>query len=101
MYRVVPMVGAAIALQEKRELASDWSASVAVGSQTEQPISCYFNRGIVASQWLTRLLPSLSDPKEDTTEKGHELVKSIGSPGNTSEPSGMAHTSPVKRNFAR
>jgi phosphatidylserine/phosphatidylglycerophosphate/cardiolipin synthase-like enzyme len=83
MYRVVPMVGSASALQEKKELASDWSESVTVGAQTEQPISCYFNRGIVASQWLARMLPSLPDPKDDTTAKGHELVKSISSPGNT------------------
>jgi len=76
-YRVVPMVGSSNALQEKSELASSWSDPVTIGSETEQKISCYFNRGIVASQWLARLLPSLPDPAKDTTAKGGSWSRAL------------------------
>lgn len=82
-YSVVPMVGKSDDLAEKSELASAWSAQVTIGPQSGSSMSCYFNRGIVASQWLARELPSLPDPKKDTTAKGRELTKSIAAPGNT------------------
>ena len=81
-YQVVPMVGPWNSLRARNELSSPWSNPVVIGSQHGDKVSCYFNRGIVASQWLARLLPSLPDPKEDTTAKGRELVKSIASSGN-------------------
>jgi len=56
-YRVAPMVGSAGALREDTAHASDWSEVVEIGAETAGQISCYFNRGIVASQWLARLLP--------------------------------------------
>lgn len=56
-YRVTPMIGAAGALAEDTANASPWSAIVEIGAETAGNISCYFNRGIVASQWLARLLP--------------------------------------------
>ncbi len=80
-YSVVPMTGHWNALQEKTHLASKWSEPVVIGGAA-QKMSCYFNRGIVASQWLARELPSLPDPKATTTAQGKELTKSIASPGN-------------------
>jgi phosphatidylserine/phosphatidylglycerophosphate/cardiolipin synthase-like enzyme len=76
------MLGSWNALQEQSNLASQWSDTVAIGEQADGNMSCYFNRGIVASQWLARLLPSLPDSKEDTSAKGSELSKIIASPGN-------------------
>jgi hypothetical protein len=81
-YKVSPMLGSWNALQEQSNLASQWSDTVAIGEQADGNMSCYFNRGIVASQWLARLLPSLPDSKEDTSAKGSELSKIIASPGN-------------------
>jgi phosphatidylserine/phosphatidylglycerophosphate/cardiolipin synthase-like enzyme len=81
-YRVVPMVGRWNELQERQDLASEWSDTVTIGSQRDKRTSCFFNRGIVASQWLARLLPSLPDPKADTRAKGRELEKSINSTDN-------------------
>ncbi|SCM79708.1 conserved hypothetical protein [uncultured Pleomorphomonas sp.] len=56
-YRVIPVVGPAAALTEAAGEASGWSAPVAIGAETDGGASCFFNRGIVASQWLARLLP--------------------------------------------
>lgn len=54
-YRVTAMTGTADNLQQGE--SSDWSKGFEIGAETEGGISCYFNRGIVASQWLARLLP--------------------------------------------
>jgi phosphatidylserine/phosphatidylglycerophosphate/cardiolipin synthase-like enzyme len=80
-YQVSPMIGPADALREGTDLASAWSAPQTIGATTDGNISCYFNRGIVASQWLARLLPSNPDPKKDTTAKGAALTKIIATPG--------------------
>jgi len=58
-YRVMPMVGSADALTEDAGNASRWSEVVEIGAKTKGRISCYFNRGTVASQWLARLLPEM------------------------------------------
>jgi phosphatidylserine/phosphatidylglycerophosphate/cardiolipin synthase-like enzyme len=59
-YRVVPMVGEAGALASQPGAASAWTDWIEVTPQVSRPFSCYFNRGIVASQWVQRLLgPSL------------------------------------------
>jgi len=55
---------------------------VVIGPRQGDKVTCYFNRGIVASQWVARQLPSLPEPKADTTAKNNELRKSIGKPGN-------------------
>ena len=56
-YRVTPMLGGAGALTEDEANASAWSEVAEIGAETSGQVSCYFNRGIVASQWLARLLP--------------------------------------------
>jgi phosphatidylserine/phosphatidylglycerophosphate/cardiolipin synthase-like enzyme len=81
-YRVSPMTGHFNALQEQTGLASSWSAPQTIGATTDGNTSCFFNRGIVASQWLARLLPSDPDPTKDTTAKGVALTKIIATPGN-------------------
>jgi phosphatidylserine/phosphatidylglycerophosphate/cardiolipin synthase-like enzyme len=81
-YQVSPMVGHYTALQEQATLASPWSEPQGIGASTDGNITCFFNRGIVASQWLARLLPSDADPKKDTTAKGAALTKIIATPGN-------------------
>lgn len=73
-YQAVPVVGQAGALRQKQDMASAWSAPVTIGAETEDRASCYFNRGIVASQWLSRLLP-----KDHPATK---LRQAIGEPGN-------------------
>ena len=72
-YRVSPMVGEADSLKEDKANASPWTDVVEIGATTKGGISCYFNRGIVASQWLSRLLPE-ADP-------GKALQTIIATPG--------------------
>src|SRR5215475_7951968 len=72
-YRVVPMTGSADALKGAGDEASDWSPIVGIGSETEGHAACFFNRGIVASQWLARLLPE--------NAPSTKLEKVIATPG--------------------
>ncbi|MBV8522654.1 MAG: hypothetical protein JOY71_11120, partial [Acetobacteraceae bacterium] len=72
-YRITPMLGSAGALTEDAANASPWSEVVEIGAETVGRISCYFNRGIVASQWLARLLPE--------AHPDQELRKIIATPG--------------------
>jgi hypothetical protein len=62
-YRVVPMVGTAKSLKPLESAASGWTPVVTIGAETPGQISCFFNRGIVASQWLARLLPQAHPDK--------------------------------------
>src|SRR2546427_11564312 len=56
-YRVVPMVRPGKnSLKPLEGFASDWSKPVTLDAQVTKNISCYFNRGIVASQWVQRML---------------------------------------------
>jgi len=80
-YRVTPVTGAWNALKEDAAHASPWSDSVVIGAKTPGKISAFFNRGIVSSQWLSRLLPSDADPKKDTTAKGKKLTDIIETEG--------------------
>jgi phosphatidylserine/phosphatidylglycerophosphate/cardiolipin synthase-like enzyme len=70
-YRVVPMIG-----PDKRNLrpdsaaASAWTQPVTLDHETEPKIQAYFNRGIVASQWVSRRLGITDqDLKTKTLEK--------------------------------
>ena len=59
-YRVIPMVGEAGALHRRDDLASNWTNWIDVTPSVSKSFRCYFNRGIVATQWVQRLLgPSL------------------------------------------
>ena len=70
-YSVTAMTGAMDALREGT--ASAWSPVVTIGAETEGHASCYFNRGIVASQWLARQLPDV--------HPGTKLLQVIHTPG--------------------
>ena len=71
-YKVSAMIGPETALQESADHVSDWSDAMQIGAETSGHVSCYFNRGIVASQWLARVLP-----EEAPTTK---LKKAIADP---------------------
>ena len=74
-YRVIPVLrDNAGALAEDRSLASAWTKVVELGPRCGD-IDCYFNRGIVASQWLARLLP------DDKSGKIKKLTEIIATPG--------------------
>lgn len=55
-YQVVPMVGSKDALDPSNANASSWSDPVTLTNDVGDGMSAYFNRGIVATQWLSREL---------------------------------------------
>ena len=56
-YRVIPMIGPDYDnLQMDTARASDWTDEVELNHEVSPKMSAYFNRGIVASQWVSRRL---------------------------------------------
>jgi len=66
-YRVLPMVGPDKRnLRPDANLASDWTEEVELSHEVNQNIEAYFNRGIVAAQWVSRRLQITDDDLKDT-----------------------------------
>jgi phosphatidylserine/phosphatidylglycerophosphate/cardiolipin synthase-like enzyme len=78
-YRVIPVTGSADSLQERDDLASAWSAEVTVSSQFSAHISAYFNKGVVAAQWVARALAQ-EDPQEMQRQALLDLIGKVGDP---------------------
>jgi phosphatidylserine/phosphatidylglycerophosphate/cardiolipin synthase-like enzyme len=74
-YRAVPMVGAKGSLQEDDAHATDWSDPVTRTADVGNGMSAYFNRGVVATQWLARRL------RERGGAPGTQLQQIISTPG--------------------
>ena len=56
-YRVLPMVGPdKNSLRPDPEAASDWTEEITLTHEVTPKIEAYFNRGIVAAQWVSRRL---------------------------------------------
>jgi hypothetical protein len=74
-YRVVPMIGPESQLARADDRASGWSSPVVVTAQGDK-VYPYFNRGVVAAQWLSRQL-------EDVPANGwhKKLATSMATPG--------------------
>ena len=78
-YRVIPMVG-----PDKRSLTTDierasgWTDEITLSHEAEPKIECYFNRGIVAAQWVSRRLGITDDDL-----KTRALRKVIETPDNS------------------
>ena len=77
-YRVVPMVGKAGKLRRSLANASDWTPSVTLGDAASQGVEATFNRGIVASQWLSRRLAKL--PGNTPNTKLRTAIGTVGDP---------------------
>lgn len=76
-YRVVPMVGPdKNNLKPETNAASAWTEEIELSHQVEPGIEAYFNRGIVASQWVSRRLGTTDEDLKTTT-----LRKIIETPG--------------------
>jgi phosphatidylserine/phosphatidylglycerophosphate/cardiolipin synthase-like enzyme len=76
-YRVVPMVGPdKDNLRPETSLASGWTKAIKLTPQVAPGIEVYFNRGIVAAQWVSRRLGIT-----DTKLQGRKLLNVIDTPG--------------------
>jgi hypothetical protein len=72
-YQVVPMLGAAGALTPAPDSqCSDWSQWSIVGTGHTLGFEAYFNRGVVAAQWLTRRLAV--SPNEEHRKLGDVIA---------------------------
>lgn len=74
-YKAVPLTGDSHHLAENRANATGWSDPVEVSSDVGDGISAYFNRGIVATQWLSRAL------RERGGQNRAVLTEAIQTPG--------------------
>lgn len=76
-YRVMPMVGTnKDGLTPDAANASAWTPEITLGHEASPKIDAYFNRGIVASQWVSRRLGVT-----DKNLKTGTLIKIIKTPG--------------------
>ena len=76
-YRVLPMVGPdKDNLRPDSATASDWTNAITLSHQVTPKIEAYFNRGIVAAQWVSRRL-GVTDHNLQTAK----LRKIIETPG--------------------
>ena len=76
-YRVVPMVGPdKDNLRPDADHASKWTNEITLSHEAEKKIECYFNRGIVAAQWVSRRLGV-----SDDALKAKRLRTVISTPG--------------------
>ncbi len=74
-YQAVPMLGGKGDLQEDAHQATVWSDPVTVSADVGDGLSAYFNRGIVATQWLTR---ELRDRGAENRTTLTDLIKAPG-----------------------
>jgi hypothetical protein len=80
-YRVIPMVGPdRDHLTQDQADASDWSAEIVLSCDQSPDIGAYFNRGIVAAQWVSRRLHITDRDFEEAATK--VLTEVIATPGN-------------------
>lgn len=76
-YRVVPMVGPdKSSLRSATDVASDWTKEIKLTHEVDSKIEAYFNRGIVAAQWVARRLNT-----SDLKLQASKLSKVIDTPG--------------------
>jgi len=76
-YRVVPVAGPdKDHLVEQPGHASEWSPAVSVTADTDSSTHAYFNRGVVAAQWLARRLGR----PEDAANKLETIIATPGDP---------------------
>jgi len=82
-YRIVPVAGPVGSLALDEAGATAWSAAEAVTSQDDRNISAYFNRGIIASQWVARELDAEATSQGATKASPTALLmNAIGTRGN-------------------
>ena len=78
-YRVLPMVGPdRNSLRPDAASASDWTPKVTLSHEVEPGIEAYFNRGIVAAQWVSRRLGITATDTQ--TKKLRKIIETPGDP---------------------
>jgi hypothetical protein len=77
-YSVIPVTGDKSHLQLDEHDGSDFTPPMTVTGQSTPNISSYFNKGIVAAQWVSRVITSLGKP----VPKMADLIAATQAPKN-------------------
>lgn len=78
-YRVLPMVGPdKDNLRPAPDAASDWTRPITLSAEVSPKLEVYFNRGIVAAQWVSRRLDVT--PKSLQSTKLRKVIATPGDP---------------------
>jgi phosphatidylserine/phosphatidylglycerophosphate/cardiolipin synthase-like enzyme len=78
-YRVLPMVGTdKHNLRPDPDQASEWTDEITLSHEVTPKIEAYFNRGIVAAQWVSRRLNIT--PQNLQTKKLRTVIETPGDP---------------------
>ena len=78
-YRVVPMIGPdKQSLRPDSERASEWTAPIRLTQEADPNVEVYFNRGIVAAQWVSRRLGITAANSQ--TQKLRKIIETPGDP---------------------
>jgi hypothetical protein len=72
-YSIVPVTGSAANLEFDTTLASELTPAMKIAGQATPNISSYFNKGIVAAQWVSRAI--------DAEPKGQKISALVANPG--------------------
>lgn len=79
-YQVIVMTGTLSPNNLKESEASAWSAEAEIGGKASKHIGAYFNRGIVAAQWVSRRLDAEHQGLTAMSRKLNEVVEKVGDP---------------------
>ncbi|HLJ90878.1 MAG TPA: phospholipase D-like domain-containing protein [Candidatus Angelobacter sp.] len=75
-YRVVPVIGSKSNLKLADNLASDFTPEMTISGQCTDHLSAYFNKGIVATQWVSRdLLKNAQDSLKTVISKPNDPLR--------------------------
>jgi len=78
-YQVIPVAGPASALQLMSDDASEWTDELTVTSDFAPHVSAYFNKGVVAAQWVSRELDKEGPGKSRRTAL-KDAIATVGDP---------------------
>ena len=78
-YQVIPVVGPAASLQLMSDGASEWTDELVISSDFSPHVSAYFNKGVVAAQWVSRALDAES-PGGDRQPALKAAIAKVGDP---------------------
>jgi hypothetical protein len=88
-YQVIPVTGPAGSLQLMSDLASDWTDELTITSDFAPHVSAYFNKGVIAAQWVSRELDTERESAGRLEGRHHQGRRpAAGRPFSTAESRG-------------